>query len=266
MWVNVAIQSAIALSAFNLQGSLDGPISAAVDAEELYFNISDLSLLAWLPTFVLLVVWIAKSHTSTSSLLHPGDRRKYSQGWSIGVWFIPFANIFSTPQVFIENARIAEGNRTHGKVDRDWRQQGTDKQVIWWFLLFWVGIVASRGGVQLSNSALDLDSYKGGLVLVAVGSISSAIGIAFGAVHVRRVGEQLSENPTAHQSPVSTESVSKSGDPLPPPPTPHESESGIAAGPRPQLQVNPLPQQDGKSRPSIPVRKPPTSTEIKEQK
>ena len=262
MWVNVVAQSAIALSAFNLQGSLDGSISAAVDAENLYFNISGLSVLAWVPTFVLLVVLIAKSHTSTSSLLHPDDKRKYSQGWSIGVWFIPFANIFSTPQVFIENARIANANRMNGKVDRGWKQQESDKQVIWWFLLFWIGLAASRGGAQISNSALDVDSYRGGLVLLAIGSLSSAAGIAFGALHIRRVGETLAENSNTHQP--SNLTANPAGHLPPPSAGSRQSVNDVPTGPRPQIPVNPSSTTDGRSRPSIPVVQPPNTTEIKE--
>ena len=267
MWVNVGLQTLISITAVNYQGSLDGPLSNAVDAENLYLSVSGFSLLVWVPTFVLLVVWIAKSHTSTSSLLWADDYRKYSRGWSIGVWFIPFANFFSTPQVFIENERIATGRRVSGKVDKGWRVQPRDQHIVWWFVLFSVGMLISRGGASAANSATDIDSYRTGLILVAIGALSSAAGIAIGAIHIRRVGEKLATNPIDDSPATQTARSSTTVDQLPPPTfTPPQTESNVSPAERPKIPVDESLLSGNNQRPSIPVIKPITSTEPKEQK
>ena len=266
MWANVGVQTLISITAFNYQGSLDGPLSNAIDAENLYLSVSGFSLLVWVPTFVLLVVWIAKSHTSTSSLLWADDHRKYSRGWAIGVWFIPFANFFSTPQVFIENARIATTHRVSGKVDKGWKVQSRDQHVVWWFVLFLVGMLISRGGASAANSATDIDAYRVGLTLVAAGALSSAVGIGFGAVHIRRVGTKLADNPIDDSRTGQTLRSSMPGDPLPPPAiTPPQTESSVSPEARPKIPVDDSLRSSTSTRPSIPVIKPPTSNEPKEQ-
>lgn len=266
MWANVGVQTLISITALNYQGSLGGPLSNAVDAENLYLSVSGLSLLVWVPTFVLLVVWIAKSHTSTSSLLWADDHRKYSRGWSIGVWFIPFANFFSTPQVFIENARIATTQRASGKVDKGWKVQPRDQHVVWWFVLFLVGMLISRGGASAANSATDIDAYRVGLILVAIGALSSAVGIGFGAVHIRRVGTKLADNPIDDSHRGQTIRSSMPGDPLPPPTIrPPQNASNVSPETRPQIPVHDSLRSPTNTRPSIPVIKPSTSNEPKEQ-
>jgi len=64
--------------------------------------------------FVALLVWLYRARVNLSGI--PGARPSWGQGWTIGAWFIPFANLFLVPAVVADVARnsaAAEPRRPH---------------------------------------------------------------------------------------------------------------------------------------------------------
>ena len=207
MWAIVAFDILVAAAAMSYRSALSGTsLTEAVEAEELYMNATGIAVLLWITTFVLLIVWLAKAHTSSTSLLTNPRSRNYSQGWCIGVWFIPFANIFSTPRVFAEHQRIATAPRSNGRAHHEWAKQQLDPRLILWWVLTLAGLVVIQFGADSLTFEASLGEYQDGLVAVVVGSLLTAAGIASGALFLRSVGAALADvstgttsNPTAQE-------------------------------------------------------------------
>lgn len=198
MWANGAAALMFALLANYYRESIAdyansrGSLVAAVEAEDAYNSFGALFFLLWIAGFVLLVVWIAKAHTSTTSVLASPTQRKYSRGWAIGVWFIPFANIFSTPQVFAEHQRIADALRVNGVVTAEWKAAKVRPTLIWWWILMIGGFVLNRGGISIfADPQADIDEYQEGLVMASLGMVALAAGMFTGAVFIGQVSKKL---------------------------------------------------------------------------
>lgn len=198
MWANGAAALMFALLANYYRESIAdyansrGSLVAAVEAEDAYNSFGGLFFLLWIAGFVLLVVWIAKAHTSTTSVLASPTQRKYSRGWAIGVWFIPFANIFSTPQVFAEHQRIADAPRVNGVAAAEWKTVKVRPTLIWWWILMIGGFVLNRGGISIfADPQADIDEYQEGLVMASLGMVALAAGMFTGAVFIGQVSKKL---------------------------------------------------------------------------
>lgn len=198
MWANGAAALMFALLANYYRESIAdyansrGSLVAAVEAEDAYNSFGGLFVLLWIAGFVLQVVWIAKAHTSTTSVLASPTQRKYSRGWAIGVWFIPFANIFSTPQVFAEHQRIADAPRVNGVADAEWKTVKVRPTLIWWWILMIGGFVLNRAGISIfSDPQANIDDYQAGLVMASLGMVALAAGMFTGAVFIGQVSKKL---------------------------------------------------------------------------
>lgn len=175
----VAIQYWQAVNAWNTgRRSLDDMATA----EENYNAVASLSLVVWFAGIVMLIVWLAKAHTTTTSML-PGEQlRKYSKGWSIGAWFIPIANVISVPQIFAENQRIAEAPRVNGVVTESWRSTPIRPNLVWWWLLTVGGSIAYWAGAEtIGDPERPIHEYLTGISMISIGCFVSAVGIAIGA-------------------------------------------------------------------------------------
>lgn len=257
MWAAAGLNAIASLTAWNYQSALTGPLYEAIDAEDLYNSVAGVSLLLGIATFVLLIIWSAKAHTSSASLLNSQGARKYSRGWCIGVWFIPFANIFSTPRVLAEHQRIAFAPRSNGRASHDWGKQPIDQRLIWWWVLFWTGAIVTQIGASSLTLETSLREYQNGLTAVIFGSLISAVGIAIGAIFVKSVGAALADvatsssiNPTG-QPGVSNTSADVSSKP---------ERTG-----RPDLLGTPPRSTSQRSRPMLPTRTHQTDTPKSEE-
>jgi hypothetical protein len=202
MWITglAALASALLSNTYRL--AVDeylngqGTLTAAANAENDVTSFAPLFVLVWVATFVLQVVWIAKAHTSTTSLLRSPADRKYSQGWAIGVWFIPFANVFSTPRVFAEHQRIADATRVDGFADGNWRHVPVRRSLIWWWVLVLAGFILNRAGVSMmSDPSSDIDEYQTGVALSSLGMLALSAGTFCGARFIGLVSKQLRPQP-----------------------------------------------------------------------
>lgn len=196
-----AISAAFAvgtLAAFN--SWWDTPVGSREEAralddwmqvEDTFEGLAGMMFLAGLVVFILMIIWMNISHKVTQQLW-PGQR-SWSSGWTVGAWFIPFANAVIPKLVMNEIERIAVSPRSHGVVGAQWRSTATSP--IGW--LWWLGIViGSIVNTVGSGIGSDLDSSAGevraGYVLNGLGFALVAAGAVFGALYVRRIGGRLS--------------------------------------------------------------------------
>lgn len=198
MWVIGAAAVVYTVLAFNYSSALSdfldgrGSLNTAVEAENNFNGFGPYFALLWITGFVFQVMWIAQAHTTTTSLLIRRDLRKYSRGWAIGVWFIPIANLFSTPQVFAEHQRIADAPRINGWVDQQWKTVKVRPMLIWWWVLMLIGFVVNRAGASMiEDPSADLDEYQIGLAVLSVGLLILGAGVVCGARFIRQVSQNL---------------------------------------------------------------------------
>jgi len=198
MWVIGAAAAVYAVLAINYSRTLTdflarrGSLNAAVEAENNFNGFGPWFALLWIIGFVLQVVWLVKAHISTTSLLVEPAQRKYSRGWAIGVWFIPLANLISTPQVFAEHQRIADAPRNNGWADEQWKSIKVRSVLIWWWVLMLIGFILNRGGAStISDPSTPLNEYRIGLTVFAIGMLTLGAGMVCGAMFIREVSKNL---------------------------------------------------------------------------
>ncbi len=198
MWVAAASQGILAIFAFRYWQTFGDWFERdtktwndALSAESNFNLASGFSWLVWVAGFIFLIVWLANVHTSTTSLLADDQDRKYTRGWSIGVWFIPFANVISTPQVIAENFKIASAPRKNNKVDNSWKTLPVNGELVWWWILVVGGMLTSSVGGQIAIEGVTSSEILGGLTAVMIGSTAATIGLALGAVVITDMNKEL---------------------------------------------------------------------------
>ena len=143
-----------------------------------------------IPVFVLLVVFLHRAHKSSQSLW--AGHRKWSQGWAVGSWFIPFAHFIIVPQVFREIDRIASSPRNADRVDDGWQRSKGNTQLILWWVFYGVGTILSYFYGVLSDGTSSLTDYKVAWYVTMLGVLLLAASCVLAALSVRRMGKALS--------------------------------------------------------------------------
>jgi hypothetical protein len=168
-----------------------------VAADDALDGILGFSFIVALVIFVLIIIWGNQAHKVTQRLW-PGPRT-WSAGWTIGGWFIPFANLVIPRLVFSEIEKIGRAPRSGGYVTPGWRQQSTSVVGWIWWVTFVIGYVASTPGFSMfDDPAGDIDSWRAGYVLVAAGEAVLVVAGITGALYVRRLTRALRQDqPTA---------------------------------------------------------------------
>mgnify|MGYP001207958483 CR=1 FL=1 len=85
-------------------------------------------------TYVLFLMWIHRAYRNVM-VLH-NDELKYSPGWAVGSYFIPFVNLVLP---FLVMREIWKGSSPHGKIEDRlaWKKEkGSALLIFWW--LFWL--------------------------------------------------------------------------------------------------------------------------------
>lgn len=162
-----------------------------VQVEDTFEGLAGMMFLSGLVVFILMIIWMNICHKVTQQLW-PGQR-SWSSGWTVGAWFIPFANAVIPKLVMNEIERIAVSQRSHGVVGAQWRSTATSPIGWLWWLGLVIGTIVNTIGSGIGS---DLDSSAGevraGYVLNALGLSLVAAGAVFGALYVRRIGRRLS--------------------------------------------------------------------------
>lgn len=170
-----------------------GTLGALTAAEEATLGIDGVLTLASLTIAVLAIVWWYQAYLAIQRLEPSGLR--WSPGWAIGGWFIPFANLIIPKRVLDEVDRVS-GAAEAGTID-GWRERATLRvAAVWWG--FWVAAVVLRGvGIVMTQSQLlpeatfDGGVYASGLRFSLVGLVALCVAALSGAAALRILGERL---------------------------------------------------------------------------
>jgi len=161
-----------------------------VSAEDRFAGFFGWYIIMSIPVFVLLIVFLHRAHKSSQSLW--AGHRKWSQGWAVGSWFIPFAHFITVPQVFREIDRIASSPRNAGRVDDGWQRSKGNTQLILWWVFYGVGTILSYFYGVLSDGTSSLTDYKVAWYVTMLGVLLLAASCVLAALSVRRMGKALS--------------------------------------------------------------------------
>jgi len=203
MWATGGMAAIAGVMAFVALGSFENYIdsragSAAeraayndwVDLDDAFQGVVAFGWFVAIALFVVTVVWMHKAHRATQRLWR--GPRKWSSGWTVGGWFIPFANYVIPKMVMNEIERIAKARRRNGMVDASWRHEPT--AVLGW--LWWIGAsvgflaIASGSGLSDDTNASTSD-IQAGYAIAGLGGLGLAVALGLGAIYMRRVGSRL---------------------------------------------------------------------------
>lgn len=110
-----------------------------LSADESWGALNLLVSLVSLVTGVLFIIWMFKAHVVTRA--HRPVQRSWSTGWTIGAWFIPFANWILPRVVLTEIERLATDIHVRDP-HQDWRRHRTAPSGwVWWISLALMGIL-----------------------------------------------------------------------------------------------------------------------------
>jgi uncharacterized membrane protein YhaH (DUF805 family) len=171
----------------------DAPLSAWVEANDAQVLAFGLMALGVLALAVLFIVWSYKAHQASDRLGPIG--RSWRRGWSIGGWFIPFANLVIPKLVLNETERITMAPRAGGVVTADWRRQPTSALGwVWW--LTWVAGSVFMGLANIGEEADTLErtasQVRDTYAWSAMCGLALTISAVCAALFVRRVSRRLS--------------------------------------------------------------------------
>lgn len=198
MWASLGAWLLSALLVTPTRTALDdhnaGTISSAEweEAAMAFVGMNAVALMLTAVAVVLLVIWTYKAHKA-SELLGPTSRR-WSKGWAIGGWFIPFASALIPKLVLGEIERIARASRTDGLADPEWRQQRSGPLGWVWWVAFIGGFAVWSAAVNLwdwSQPFADPDVIDEALVIHLGAALIMASAGALGALFVRQLGRLL---------------------------------------------------------------------------
>ncbi len=155
-------------------------------------------LYIWLavPVFTLLIIFSYRAYKTTQTLW--SGSRKWSRGWTVGGWFIPFANFIIIPLVWMEIDRISVASRTENSNETKWGSASTNPVLILWWVLFVAGTFMSLGFSYANRSGMNyfdseiFSQYKIGMYIGMVGELMVAASCVLAALTVRRMGKALS--------------------------------------------------------------------------
>lgn len=170
-----------------------GMVRRLVDAEEVTEAVLAVFSLAALVTGILAVIWWYQTYRVVET--SGAANRKWSAGWAVGGWFIPFANFIIPKLVLNEMERVliaAEEGST------EWRNRRVSAITSWWWALFVIAAIVFGAGLGMSDGqldgefAFDADLYLLGVRATALGMAISTAAALVGAAAMKRLGRMAS--------------------------------------------------------------------------
>jgi hypothetical protein len=154
--------------------------------------------MAALGASILLIVWLYQAYRSVEGRGATGTR--WSRGWALGAWVIPFANFVLPKLVVNEVDRLSHPDVGADPIGTRWKPIGVMMVGHWWWALTIAGgIVLALGfGVvaeQLDSFSLVEQTYRAGLQATAAGVGLWAGGAAAAGLMVGRISRRLIELP-----------------------------------------------------------------------
>jgi len=145
----------------NYENYFAGDIDAAEKSENMgsiILNLAAMYLFAFILAIIAVCVWIYRANQN----LHRAnlDNIQHTSGWSVGWFFIPFANLVKPANVMSE---IVKGtNKISGKFSAAvWQSQKTNSFVtLWWLCYIFSGFLSNISSKMFDGVNLESNDYS----------------------------------------------------------------------------------------------------------
>ena len=139
-----------------LQRITDGgafTIEELIASDDRLASLGLLYVLVFVLLTVVFLVWLYRIRINEGDLGISGTR--FSNGWSVWVWFIPIMNLFRPYQIMKEAWQASDPDA----IPDGWMQSAISPLLGWWWALWLVGGYASNVSARIFFGADDLESY-----------------------------------------------------------------------------------------------------------
>ena len=173
------------------QGTTSGAFSDLLDAEAAAEAGVSFASLAYVVTIVLFIIWHNQAYKAAESRGVIGNR--WSSGWAVGGWFIPFANLVIPKLVMNEVERMSSPDARPSSYQggEGWRRVRLSSLGGWWWGVFVATIIMVTIGTVMAGSALDDEVFGASLIVRAIAFGGYAAAGVLAAIYVRRIGRNL---------------------------------------------------------------------------
>jgi hypothetical protein len=139
---------------------------------------------------VLFIIWMYRAAKNNEALgrMHP----RFSAGWSIGAWFIPFANLVIPVLIMQDLWRGSDSRVPRG--DAGWRSARGSGLVAWWWTALLASLARYYGSSSDARSAtVKLSRLKTHDSVVLFGAAMAGLAAVLALVMVRRLAARQEE-------------------------------------------------------------------------
>jgi hypothetical protein len=186
---------------------------SVTDAETTAYGFLGIGFIGYAATGVLFIIWFFQAYRAAAS--RGVTRQTWASGWTIGGWFIPFANFVIPKLVMNEVDRMSNPEAGDPPIADRWRSLPRLEASDMWWALFVLGSLTTAIGSNVLPVADEGSSvYATGLVVLACGLVATAGSGVAGGRMIRTIGERLREAPSFTHRPI------------------------VASGPQPQATVH----------------------------
>jgi len=149
------------LAQFSLLGSpeITETAGAANDARQQIIGLG--YLLVYLVTTIVFLTWINRANKNCHGF---SSGMKFTSGWSVGWYFIPFANLVKPFQVMNEIWRVS-----HDPVN--WKSLATPAFLRWWWGLWLAANIFGQVSFRMAMNAETLESLQNFTVISMISSV-----------------------------------------------------------------------------------------------
>lgn len=164
------------------------------DAEDNWLGIFGFSILLSIASIVLVIIWIYRVYGQTTSL--GATDYRLARGFTIGAWFIPFANIVLLSMMFSDLDRTTRSEQV--PIGRAWRDTAT-AVIVWLWTATAVGSLVAlvfAGGTEENEFDVtleDLDGVINGRLAQNVFTFAATAALAWYVRRVRANTDRITE-------------------------------------------------------------------------
>jgi hypothetical protein len=171
--------------------SLSATAQDGRDADQFVSTAGSLLLLLGIATAAVVIVWQWRSAKNNEMLRK--IRPRFTPGWSIGGWFIPFANLGIPLRIFHD---LWQGSDPDTNGYRDWRGLRRSGLVNLWWTAYLVGNAASF----TATSSRTLEAVRSTDQRVAIGSAITAVAAVLAIFVIRSITDRQEQAHAARRT------------------------------------------------------------------
>jgi hypothetical protein len=141
-------------------------------------TIGGIQFLAGIVTAVVFCCWIYRVNGNARALGASG--MEFTPGWSVGWYFVPFANLWKPFQAMREIWKAS-------KNPTQWQSEPTDQILRWWWFGWITNNILGQVDLRVTLAARDVSSLSAASVIGAIDDGFGVFAIAFALVLITRV-------------------------------------------------------------------------------